>query len=500
MPSINQAQLRALLQRAAGLAQRGARHEARDLLESLLKTAPRNPNVLRQLAVLSADLGDHPRAIDLYRRALRAAPGQQSLLLRLALSLRATGRENEALGILAQAAKTSDNPATLLMQIADIHDHAGRMEEAREALDEAIERHEENLEPRIMLAAFDAREGQYDQAIDELREIIEEEPAPQVLARAHHELGSALDRTGEYAEAWNAFTRSKRLIEQLNPQAKIRDRYLFSITETFKSTLTSDVLTAWGSCSYQDELPRVGHLLGFPRTGTTLTEMVLASHPEIVTLEERDCLDSVARMERMSVDNLDGLDEERIKTLRLRYLGALRRELGDRMDSANLVIDKGPLHTPLLGFITRLLPESSVVFALRDPRDIMVSCYTQLLTRSWFLSIDGTAELYATLMGFWLHVRDMVPLSWIEVRYEDTVEDLEGQSRRLLEKLGMPWDERVLSFHETAGERYVATPSFEAVRKPISGESVARWKNYEQQLEPVLDTLQPYIDAFGYTS
>ena len=97
-----------------------------------------------------------------------------------------------------------------------------------------------------------------------------------------------------------------------------------------------------------------------------------------------------------------------------------------------------------------------------------------------------------------MHLRDIVTLDFIEVRYEDTVEDFENQARRLLEFLGVAWDESVLSFHEQARKRFISTPSFTAVSEPVHRRSAGRWRNYATQVQRIRETLAPFITAFGY--
>jgi hypothetical protein len=102
-------------------------------------------------------------------------------------------------------------------------------------------------------------------------------------------------------------------------------------------------------------------------------------------------------------------------------------------------------------------------------------------------------------MRAWLKVRDLIGNAWIEVRYEDTVADLEQQARKALAFLDLPWDECVLDYHRRAQQKHVHSPTYEAVTKPVYSSSVGRWRNYQRQLEPALGILQPFVEAFGYT-
>jgi hypothetical protein len=143
-----------------------------------------------------------------------------------------------------------------------------------------------------------------------------------------------------------------------------------------------------------------------------------------------------------------------------------------------------------------------ILYALRDPRDVVVSCFMQRLPLNAvsvnYLTLEGTAKIYARTMRSWLKIRDMLRNPWIEVRYEDTVADINGQARKVLDFLGLPWDDAVLEYHRRAQRKHIHSPTYEAVTKPLYTSSINRWRNYAAQLEPCRETLQPYVQAFGY--
>jgi hypothetical protein len=115
-----------------------------------------------------------------------------------------------------------------------------------------------------------------------------------------------------------------------------------------------------------------------------------------------------------------------------------------------------------------------------------------------FLTLDRTVKFYTQVMGAWLHFRDIITLSHVTVRYEDTVQNLEFEVKRLIDHLGLDWEPGVLRFHQRAIERVIATPSYAAVTEPVHTRAVGRWKNYEKQLGPLLPVLKPFIREFGY--
>jgi hypothetical protein len=149
----------------------------------------------------------------------------------------------------------------------------------------------------------------------------------------------------------------------------------------------------------------------------------------------------------------------------------------------------------------RIFPELKLVIALRDPRDVVLSCFLRYLPVNpvsvCFLTLERTAERFALDMDAWLKIREMTH-DWIEVRYEDVITDLRGQTQRTLAALGVPWNESILEYRQRNERKHVRSPSYDEVSRPIFTSSVGRWQNYERQLAPVLDRLAPLIAAFGY--
>jgi hypothetical protein len=167
-----------------------------------------------------------------------------------------------------------------------------------------------------------------------------------------------------------------------------------------------------------------------------------------------------------------------------------------------LWLDKNPSLTALVPAMVCVVPETKFLTALRDPRDVCLSCFMQPLplnqTSAIFLTLEGTVEEYTSMMGLWKAMAPRLPNPYLEVRYEDLVEDLPAVARRALEFLGVPWDPGVLRFNEHAQKKLVRSPTYQDVTKPVTKTAVGRWRNYQKYLEPHLEKLAPFVSAFGY--
>jgi hypothetical protein len=198
---------------------------------------------------------------------------------------------------------------------------------------------------------------------------------------------------------------------------------------------------------------------------------------------------------------LDSLSSSRRAELRGRYFKSLLREAEGEV-SADVLLDKNPSPTASLHLWLRLFPESKVIIALRDPRDVVLSCFFQNLAltpmNANFLSLERAVKHYGDLMDVWLRLRELGGFDWIETRYEDIVADVEKEGRRVTGFLGLDWRPGQAASHEAAGRKLVFSPTYSDVAKPVHNRAVGRWKHYAAALEPWREKLAAYCRAFGY--
>lgn len=393
-----------------------------------------------------------------------------------------------------------------------------RMEEARRNPVRALEllQRAERIDPSypglaIARSVVLRREKKFDDALAILdqsatRDRNERSPA------FHFERGDVLDKLGRYPEAFASYASANRLV-----QANVPHRYnaagQSAHMERLKSFFTRAGLAPLMS---QRESVRIGldtpqpiFIVGFPRSGTTLTEQILASHPSVSAGDELDylhrltalaphfCGSGQAYPECLNALALPGHGRF-IEKFRDYYL--CNAELRGVVDQRKKwFTDKMPLNEMHLGLIHLTFPSSPIIHVIRHPLDVVLSTFFTDLTHGGYCSfaLETAARHYALVFELIEHYRKELDLNYLPIRYEDLVADPEPYVRTLLDFVGEPFDENCLSFHEN--QRYARTASYAQVSEKLYTRSRFRFRNYLDFLEPVIPILLPAIERLGYT-
>ena len=244
-------------------------------------------------------------------------------------------------------------------------------------------------------------------------------------------------------------------------------------------------------------------LVGFPRSGTTLLEQVLAAHPDIVAMEERTCLVDSAReffSTNAGLDRLAGLSGAGLEPWRQAYWKRVAQ--AGLAPSSAVFLDKMPLNAVFLPLIAKLFPHAKILFALRDPRDVALSCFRRRFAMNAgmyeFTSLETTAAYYGAMMRLIQVYREKLALNLIEARHESLLADFDGEAARLCDFLGVQFQDGMRGFGARAQAQNIDTPSSAQVARGLSASGLAQWRRYRPQMETVLPWLAPFVSQFGY--
>ena len=469
------------------------------LLRHAALMKPGDAQLLHNLGVASQDAGDLAGALSAFTRAVMQAPDQVDSRFNLAVLSEDVGDASGAELAFREILRRAPQHAQAAANLASILEQRSELEEAGRWNDVALAG--SPLEPvaNLTAAQLDLRRGEVQQAAARLEALLERSDlTPRNRGLAASRLGAAYDRLDLPEQAWPRFVAAKQALRQtLGPQAE--GVYGFAAAGRMQRHL--DAL-----CQPVAATPKSApvFLVGFPRSGTTLLDQILSGHDGIQVLEEMDTLQDVLHatvLDDAGMQAFLAADAAGLASWRHAYWQRVAEYLPGRRTGA-VFVDKLPLNSVFMPLMQRLFPQAKFIFALRDPRDVVLSCFMQGFDLNeamrHFLSLEETARYYAAVMQVGAASADRLGRRVHRIRYEDVVTDTEGAARRLLDFLELSWDPKVLDFRKTARGKRINTPSYSQVAEPIYARATQRWRKYQAQLAPVLPVLEPFVERFGY--
>lgn len=434
----------------------------------------------------------------LQHHALRGPAGFET-----ARCLRALGRLDEAIeqyqSLLAEDPAQPDAAANLAMLL----EQTSRLDDALNWADRALVLAPANVTAQLVRARALRRLERFEEAEQLLKSMLDGPLSERNRTIVINQLAQSLDRQGRYDEAFAAFERANRHQLETDPEAAVDDYASYGIlwVDYLRGWLREHPLADWSETP-PDERETPVFLVGFPRSGTTLLDQVLSAHRSIEVIEERELLLEVRRkwMSQEHFGRLHRMTPEEISEARQWYRNARAAARTDA--EAHVVVDKLPLNSIYLPLIHRLFPEAGVIFAHRDPRDVVLSCFFQSFAlvgaMPYFLDLGRAVAYYDSVMGLATEALEALPIKAHTVRYEAVIGDFEVEARALVEFLELPWDDNVLSYREGLGAKAISTPSYQQVSEPLYRRSAGRWRHYAAPLAPHGAVLDRWARRLGY--
>lgn len=480
-------------------------YEPEDLLETLEHALAVNPNHLGALNQKAVVLNSQDRvedAIALMERALKIAPDRPELLVNYGDFLldRDATKSVEAY----RKAYTTD-PAfpDAQAKLAEALERINKVDEARTEARAVLTEQPGSFLARLTLARCDQREKNFDAARQQLDDLLTDDLNAASYASVQKTRAIILDRQGKYAEAFQASQAANARLLENKPLTDKGQAYVYDPIKDSLADFTSERVAAW-PMDIPSQHPDPVFFVGFPRSGTTLMEQILRAHPRFVAHGENEWIrKTMEALPSVRGADLDQLSNAEIENLRGIYWRQAQTLHGNQFDE-KILVDKMPLNITHLGFIRRIFPRAKVLVAIRDPRDCILSGYMQNFHRvhamDQFLTLETAAEFYASVLGLWLHHRDVLGMDVFEFRYEDLVASPKPMLEAALEFLGEDWDATVLQHEKivVSSSATIATPSMRDVSDPIYTRAANRWPKYQDQLAPIVPQIQKFITAFGY--
>lgn len=469
-------------------------------LREALTLAPDDPQLLHDLGRAYSARGEWHAAAQAYIRAIDLRPNYAETYLYLGPVYEQVGDAATAERAYQRALELDPKLATAAASLANLYEKNNRVEEAERLTAKALRLDPLDTVANLNQAQLDQRAGRHAEAAERLKTLLQQPLSPWNRAIAAGRLGAAYDKLDDPEQAFAAFIVGKDALRS-NDLATL-ETGIYGRDAALRIARHADALLAETGPAAG---PQPVFLVGFPRSGTTLLDQILSAHPSLLVLEEKDALLEPLRNWAASDASLIKLEQTKTAELeneRTAYWKRVEAHLGGPLGD-RVLVDKLPLYTLHLPLIRRLFPGARFIFALRDPRDVVLSCFMNSFglneAMRHFLTLESTADYYAAVMDVALASLSRLGASVHRLRYEDLVEDLEKESRRLCGFLTVPWDEGMLQFHDKARKRRINTPSYHQVVQPVYRSAKERWRRYATPLAPILPRLQAYVEFFGYT-
>ena len=497
--------------RSYWLLRQGRDEEALADLAHAVRIAPEDLLARNAYGIL---LGKHLR----WREALAILEGSVRLAPNFALAQFSLGWALESTGELTAAWQRYERALVLdpafvepMARLANLAYRRADWPSARGYAEKALRLRKNDYVALTVLASVAIAEGDLAQAERLLGQLAVLD-APSELDAALVETARGDLRHGQkrYAEAFEAYAaanhRKFRLFARLHDQpGQTATDYVRWLSDSFGRAAADRSVAGLRSRPNDACDGAIGHafLVGFPRSGTTLLEAILAAHPQIVTSEERDLLGDAAialLSDDAGRERLAALGEMEIVAWRTRYWEEVHA--CGAVVQGKVFVDKYPLTMLKLPLVAKLFPEARILFAVRDPRDVVLSCYRRSFSMNAsmfeFLHLDRAARFYDAAMELAQQYRTRLGLAWRDVRHESLVLDFEKEVRGICDFLGVEWTPQLASFAERAKGRSIRTPSSTQVTKGLNSEGMGQWRNYIAQMALVSDVLEKWAELLGY--
>jgi tetratricopeptide (TPR) repeat protein len=463
----------------SALIKMGLLTEAEKYLRLAIDAKPDNVEAHCNLGIALRGKGENAESEIWLRRALKLNPKYVDARVNLGVTLVALGRLREARGRFEKVLKAAPRHADALYVMGHIARLEGRFEEAEARFKRVLEINPKRpnawaalVGTRKMTSADSAWLQGAEQIVAGAIEPIEE-------VDLRFSMGKYCDDVGDFGQAFANFKCANELLKSM-AEAYDRDARKRFVDDMVRIYTAEGVSTVHPGAS---DSTKPVFVVGMPRSGTSLAEQIIASHPVAKGVGELGfCGDA-----DLAVDSAlrQGMrDEPRRKKLAETYLQALEGSSGDALR----IVDKAPSNSDYLGVIHSVFPNARIIYMRRDPIDTCLSCYFQhfSVAMNFTMDLSDLAHYYREHQRLMVHWRNVLPPGTIlDVPYAELVADQEIWTRKILDFLGLEWDERCLDFHKT--KRQVVTASTWQVRQKIYKDSVARWRNYEKFIGPLLE-------------
>ncbi len=445
-----------------------------------------------------------PEAKENYNKAIEIDPNNLLANFNLANLFKRLGDHKNSEVYYKKAIEINPNYLPSYNNIMDLYDKSNQNDKLSYLINDAEKIFKNDQVINSFKAKLLYKKKKYKEIVN-LLEKVEFSPEQIVQKQASYEvLAKSFDKLGDYKNAFKLFQMLNNIMDQSKDPTVDKKIYL-NTTKDRLNFFNNSKISNWAPPEVLDDNKDPYFLIGFPRSGTTLLDTILRSHPSIEVLEEipiiNRFIDELFINKGFTLDNLKNIDPNLIKEMRDYYFNQIKSY--KKNTEKRITIDKMPLNILHVGEIHRFFPNAKFILALRHPYDCVLSCFMQnfMLNHAManFLNLEDASKLYDLTMTLWKEHNKVFKIDHHIIRYEDVISNFEKTIKGLLGFLNVPWSENVIKFYKTAEKRgIINTPSYNQVSQPIYSNSMYRWKNYEKEFVNSKNSLDKWVKEFNY--
>lgn len=456
--------------------------EAEAAMQQAVKFVPDSARVYESMAKVYDQQGNTAKAREAIDKAIELSPDMVVLWVLKSHILYASMQLDKALETINYAIEKSPVNAAYMMQKAEILISLNRSDEALKLINRILEKTKTLHSPYVLLVSLGEIKSEDDPRFQEMLVLEKEIYKYGYKTRSVYlyALSDAYEKFGNYDKAFEYMKRASDTVHDLMPVLGDTETEMH---DSFKYTYSKELVNA--ACEHGCKSEKPIFIVGMPRSGTTLTEQILSSHPDIYGAGELEDLRLVYHM----VSGQGQIEFSEVEKYGEEYIKLIEARVRDGKDYKRIT-NKMPANYVYMGLMFSLLPNAKVIHCRRHPMDTLLSCYRQAFSKGqrWSYNQEEAAYQYLRYLDIMQHWRENFPERFIDVDYEETVNNFEEQARMLVDYVGMDWDDACLEPHKQ--KRAVITASKAQVTQPIYKTSVQKWRRYEEHLQPMLKVLQ----------
>ncbi len=486
---------------------RGERVECEIHARNALRMAPRNAQAHGIMGLILTETNRAVAGEYHFRKAIEIAGENTRVATNLANCLKTQGKVEDAESWYRKAVELDPQNLDALIGWCRLEEARRNIARAWELLRQAEKVAPQSADLSLTRAVLYGREKKNQEAVEELSRSQAEGKLRQLPAIALLERGRLYDRMDRFEEAWADYVEGKRLCREVQGR-RYADQLAKNLADRLKLFFTRQRMGILPRAHANPEMPQPVFIVGFPRSGTTMVEQTITAHPLISAGDELVFINDLTRIGARWLGSpfqypecLADLwmgDNQLVPDQFRDYYLDRAAQLGIFEPGAKFFTDKMPLNETHLGLIHLIFPQSPIIHVRRHPLDILISNFSNFLTHGFNQAFDikTCAAHFVLIDELVAHYRRQLDLNYLEIRYEDLVEDQEPNVRRILDFIGVPFDPKTLAFHDN--QRYARTASYAQVTEKLYDRSVYRFRHYRKYLDDAVAILKPSLDRLGY--